>query len=118
MGHLLDQGGQHLVHELAVAEDDLVDSARPDQVNEVPRHVMRADGRGQDMHVVRVLQDPRPELDPVRDLAQRAHDRDAVPSEGVQLDHVEQSCVRGSRLISSQPHEYARSPRESVRHAG
>lgn len=87
--HLLDERGEHLVNELSVGEDDLLDSPRPYEVLDVPREVVHAEERGEDVDVVGELEDFRSELDAFGVFEEGAEDRDAVAGESVELDHVE-----------------------------
>lgn len=60
---------------------------------DVPRMVGGVQEAGQDVHVVRVLQDLRAKLEPGRVAVQRADDRDAVAVLGKDLDLVQRADI-------------------------
>lgn len=97
MRHLLDERRQHLIHELAIAQDDLLDPARADQMHEVARHISGSDRARENVHVMRELEDPGAELDAFGDLAERADDRDTVAGHRIELDHMHETCARIGR---------------------
>jgi hypothetical protein len=96
--HLLRQRREHLVDELRVTEDDLLDTARIDEVLEVTRDVGSTEEGGEDVHVVGVLEDLRAELETGGVAVKGANDGDAVTSFGVELDLVKSSDVRSSNV--------------------
>lgn len=91
--HLFREGRQHLVQQLTVAQDDLFRTSTLDKVLEVPREIVRAQERGQEVDVVRKLEDLGQEFDSVRNFRECEDHRDAIARLGIQLNHVQCACV-------------------------
>lgn len=63
---------------------------------DVPRLVSGVEERRQDVHVVGVLQDMRPQLEARRRAVQRADDGYTVSALGVKLDLVQRADIRSA----------------------